>query len=144
MRRTAILVMALLGTAALLAVACGGGDGASNGGDGTLPTIPADRERLLAPIESAEVLILESFPPQYRLAVTAGLPGGCAQPAGFTVVRAGDGFTVEVFNSLPRGDVACTAIYGMYDLSIALANDLASGKEYDVEVNGTRLSFTAQ
>ena len=35
-----------------------------------------------APIESVELLIMESFPPQCSLVVVSGLPNGCASFAG--------------------------------------------------------------
>jgi hypothetical protein len=117
------------------------------GGGSTPPTVaplPPDRQRVLAPIDDAGIVILESFPPQYRLHVQAGLPSGCAQQAGYEVNRSGRTIRVQVFNSMPQGAVACTMIYGMYEISMPLGSDFDPGATYTVEVNGERLTFVAQ
>ena len=100
--------------------------------------------RVLAPIDAASVAVLESFPPQYRLQVKAGLPSGCARADGYEVSRSGNDIRVAVYNTLPTGNVACTAIYGTYDLGIDLGSGFASGQEYRVNVNGTVVTFKAQ
>jgi len=100
--------------------------------------------RILAPIDAASVAVLESFPPQYRLQVKAGLPSGCARADGYEVSRTGNDIRVAVYNTLPTGNVACTAIYGNYDLSIDLGSGFTSGQEYRVNVNGTLVTFKAQ
>jgi hypothetical protein len=97
-----------------------------------------------APIDGLEMLVLESFPPQYMLHVKAGLPSGCAQPLSHRVVgRQGNVVRVEVLNSLPDNAI-CTAIYGMYELNINLGSDFTSGQTYIVRVNGKELTFRAQ
>jgi hypothetical protein len=106
--------------------------------------LPADRQLAPAPIDDADILVLESFPPQYLLHVLAGLPSGCAQAAGHEVVRTGNTIQVRVYNSMPTGMVACTMIYGMYELNIPLGSDFVSGQEYVVEVNDKRLTLRAQ
>ena len=45
---------------------------------------------VLAPIESVEVLIMESFPPQYSVDVVSGLPNGCTPFCGYRLERNGD------------------------------------------------------
>jgi len=100
--------------------------------------------RVLAPIETAQVAILESFPPQYRLQVKAGLPSGCARADGYEVTKSGNDVRVAVYNTLPTGNIACTAIYGIYGLSIDLGGGFVSGQEYRVNVNGTMVTFKAQ
>jgi hypothetical protein len=87
---------------------------------------------------------MESFPPQYTLHVLAGLPSGCAQPAGHEVTRSGNTIQVRVYNSIPTGMVVCTMIYGTYELNIPLGSDFVSGQQYVVEVNDQRLTFRAQ
>lgn len=100
--------------------------------------------RVLAPIEAASVAILESVPPQYRLQVKAGLPSGCAKADGHEVTRSGNDVRVAVYNTLPSGNVICTQIYGIYDLSIDLGTGFVAGQEYRVNVNGTMLTFRAR
>lgn len=86
----------------------------------------------------------ESFPPQYAVAITAGLPSGCAQPAGHEVRRDGTSVRVLVWNSMPVGNVACTLIYGTYRLTVEMGADFVSGMVYTVHVNDRTLSFRAQ
>jgi hypothetical protein len=100
--------------------------------------------RVLAPIDRAEIAVLESFPPRYRLQVQAGLPSGCARADGYEMTRAGNDIRVAVYNTLPTGNPVCTAIYGTYELSIDLGTNFVSGQEYRVNVNGTILSLRAQ
>ncbi len=109
-----------------------------------LPPLPAGTERVDAPIDGLEVLTLESFPPQYVLLVSAGLPSGCAKPAGYEGSRAGAVIQILVHNSMPTGQGACAAIYGMYELNIPLGSDFEPGATYVIEVNGQTVGFTAQ
>jgi hypothetical protein len=102
------------------------------------------RKLVLAPIDAANVAVLESYPPRYVLQVQAGLPGGCASPSGYEVERAGDRVRVSVFNTLPSTPVPCTLIYGRYDLSIDLGSAFTPGREYAVEVNGKQITFPAR
>ena len=106
--------------------------------------LPPGSERVLAPIESVQVLVLESFPQQYNLRVVAGLPNGCARPAGHEVSRSGNTIRVLVFNSRPTGMVACTQVYGTHELTVSLGSDFVSGIEYAVTVNDRSESFRAQ
>ncbi len=99
-----------------------------------------------APIESVEVLFLESFPVQHRLHVVSGLPSGCAQFVGVEVERQGTVFTVTVTNSVPAPgqQVACTMIYGYHESNVDLGSDLEAGTEYTVHANDTTITFVAQ
>jgi hypothetical protein len=106
--------------------------------------LPPGTERVLAPIDGADILVLESFPAQYLLRVLAGLPGGCAAAAGHDLSRSGDTIRVQVYNSMPTGPVACTMIYGTYELNVPLGSDFQSGREYVIEVNDKRLTLRAQ
>ncbi len=79
------------------------------------------------------------------LNVQAGLPSGCAQQYKHEAEREGNVITVTVLNSLPTAtDMACTAIYGMYELNINLGSDFEPGETYTVLVNDKETSFTAQ
>jgi hypothetical protein len=109
-----------------------------------LQPLPAGSQRVLAPIDGADVRVLESSPPQYMLHVQAGLPSGCAKPAGYEMSRSGDTIRFSVYNSMPTGNPICTQIYGMYELNVSLGSDFESGKTYTVQVNDRRLTITAQ
>jgi hypothetical protein len=125
---------------------------ATPGVPGTSPTqppasptpLPPDYELFEAPIESVEVVVRESFPPQYGVHIVAGLPSGCAEPGGHELERDGDTFRITVYDSRPSGDVICTAIYGYYDVNVDLGSDLVSGTTYTVEVNDKVETFVAQ
>lgn len=99
------------------------------------------RQTVLAPIDDVQVVIRESNPPQVSLSVKAGLPSGCAQRESHSVSRAGDTFTVRVLNSMPTGNVACTMIYGTYELSLDLGRDFRAGGTYTVNVNDKTTTF---
>lgn len=88
----------------------------------------------------------ESFPPQYFVQITAGLPSGCAEQHTHSFTRAGNHMEIEVLNSFPTGPMACTAIYGIYEVNIALGSDFVSGETYTVSVNdgAATTEFVAQ
>jgi hypothetical protein len=109
-----------------------------------IPTSPSGRQAVPAPIDALEVRVLESNPPQYLLSVRAGLPSGCAEQNRHEVARVGDAITVTVLNWIPTGNVACTAIYGSYELSINIGSDFRSGTTYAVSVNDKKTAFVAR
>lgn len=165
----ALLTALALGVASLAMVACS--DASANegaGSDSPSATAPADpdapvtsddptpaptetpewdHERVeeAAPIESFEVLVLESFPPQYRLKIVSGLASGCAAFDRTEVERVGNTFNVSVINTMPAPDaqVACTMIYGYHEQSVALEG-IESGVEYTVNVNDKTMTFEGQ
>lgn len=124
-------VLVILVAAALL-VACG------NDGE-------VDVHEELAPIESVEVRVAESFPPQYFLDIVSGLPSGCASFDRYGLTRAGDVIQVEVWNRIETPtDGACTAIYGTAQHAIPLGANLQPGRTYTVHVNAVTKTFVAQ
>lgn len=117
------------------------------------PTPPADDDttqapatvEVDAPIESVEVVTLESSPAQYMLRIVSGLPGGCAQFNGYESSIDGATINVAVTNLVPFGPVACTAIYGYHEGEVVLGNAFAVGESYTVIVNGeVTETFTAR
>ena len=107
--------------------------------------IDPSAKRVLAPIEAVEMRIAESFPPQYFVGVTSGLPSGCAKFDHYTVERDGDTIKITVWNTMPSDQrVACTMIYGYVQHNITLGSDFQSGKTYQLKVNDVTKSFTAQ
>lgn len=103
-----------------------------------LPSLRSEpsRQRVLAPIVRAELVSRDSAPPQVTLKIQAGLSNGCAKPDEYSVARSGHVIQVTVWNSVPAGDVACTEVYGAYDLAVPLAGDLRPGAVDTVRVNG--------
>ena len=99
-----------------------------------------------APIEKVEILIRESWPPQYAVDVTSGLPSGCAKFERISHSTTGDRIEIEVVNTQPApGElVACTRIYGYEENTVELGTDFEAGKTYTVSVNGVEETFVAQ
>jgi hypothetical protein len=109
-------------------------------GRGELTPTPG-RQTVPAPIDDVQVVIRESSPPQISVSIKAGLPSGCAQRESHSIVRDGDTFTVRVLNSMPTGNVACTMIYGTYELTLDLGRDFRVGGTYTVSVNDKATTF---
>lgn len=102
---------------------------------------------VLAPIESAELIVAESWPPQYFVWVISVQPDGCHQFDGYSEVRDGTEIVIEVFNRLPPDDegVACTMAVSTTETSIPLGSDFESGETYTVTVNDeVVITFEAQ
>ncbi|HXG36071.1 MAG TPA: hypothetical protein VNL15_03790 [Dehalococcoidia bacterium] len=133
------VALALIGVA--IGLACTIGDEASNQKDnGVIDTI-----EVLAPIDGAEVLTLESSPLQYTLRVVSGLPNGCARFNRYELERSAEVIKVTVWNLMPaKQGVICTQIYGTVEHSIRLGSDFRSGMTYTVQVNNVTKTFTAQ
>ena len=131
-----LFVAAALSLAAILLI----GAVAFASGRGDLTPIPG-RQTVPAPIDDVRVVIRESSPPQVTLNVKAGLPSGCAQRESHSISRTGDTFTVRVLNSMPTGEVACTMIYGTYELSLDLGREFRAGGTYTVNVNDRTTTF---
>jgi hypothetical protein len=131
-----VVVAAALSLAAVLLI------GAVAFASGRADLTPAPgRQTVPAPIDDVQVVIRDSNPAQVTLNIKAGLPSGCAQRELHSVSRAGDTFTVRLLNSMPTGNVACTMIYGTYDLNLDLGRDFRAGGTYTVNVNDKTTTF---
>jgi hypothetical protein len=134
MKRLVLAAVVILSAILLVgAVAFASSRGAPNPGPG--------RQTVLAPIDQVQVVIRESSPPQVTVNIKAGLPSGCAQRDSHSLVRNGDTFTIRVLNTMPTGDVACTMIYGSYELNVDLGRDFRPGTTYTVNVNDETTTF---
>jgi hypothetical protein len=105
------------------------------------------RQLILAPIDAFDIVVLESFPVQYRAEVTSGLPNGCTRFERWDAITDQATRTVMVsgINSVPSsGEIACTLAYGMVKYSIPLDGLTESGVTYTVDVNGTTRTITTQ
>ena len=102
-----------------------------------------------SPIESAEIMILESAPPQYQLRVVSGLPMGssCSQFNGYDVWR-GESNEIEVVfthHEIADQQVACTTDFPIVETYVPLGSNFEPGNEYTIRVNSdTTVSFEAQ
>ena len=134
--------------AAMSAISCASttSDINPNSPSSSVPSAPSSgRREVQAPIDGLNVRVLESNPPQYLLSVRAGLPSGCAEKNRHEVQQAAEAITVTVLNWMPTGnDIACTMIYGSYELNINLGSGFQRGTTYSVSVNDKRTTFVAQ
>ena len=121
-----------------------------NGLETTTFTIPETslRDTFIAesPIESVEVMILESAPPQYQLRVVSGMPKGssCSQFNGYEARRRGSNRIDVAITHHQVADplVTCTADYPVVETIVPLDSHFEPGVEYTVNVNSeTTRSF---
>jgi hypothetical protein len=146
MDRKLVMVL-ILAAGAVIAAAfalstCGDGSGDDAPRDG----VQDDRRLELAPIDDLEMIIRESFPPQYAVRIVSGLPNGCALFHSVELVSQDDAvFEFRVENSMPADrDTVCTAVYGTHEQIVELGSGLRAGQTYTVKVNDKELMFTAQ
>lgn len=135
----------LVGLAGIGAVACGTDGSASPPTPAPTQTRKAsDTKRLPAPIESVSIVMLKSYPPQYVVQITSGLPSGCAKFDSIDWERKGDRIAVHVYNTVPANEqMACTMVYGYHESSVNIGSAFTPGTTYTVDVNGTEKTFTA-
>ena len=98
-----------------------------------------------APIESAEVISIDTFPPQYELLLVSQIPGrSCHRPQEPSIERNGTTFEVKVQNLFTGAEV-CTADLGYREWTLRLEGDFEAGTEYSVQVNDEpQLRFVAE
>ena len=136
-----VLIVALVGFAL---IGCSS-NGSAATPDATTPAGDGERREEPAPIESIDVLILESFPVQYNVEIVSGLPSGCAEFERYEVKRDGTAVEVIAWNTMPASDeVACTMIYGYQEGTVSLGSDFEPGTEYTVTAGDLAETFVAQ
>ena len=108
--------------------------------------VPTDMAKVSAPVESVEIIVAESFPPQYFVHVISGLPNRCVEFHGYEESRSGNDITIMVTNlePAPSEPVACTAIYLTHEFSVPLGTDFQPGERYTVKVNKVIEEFVIQ
>ena len=132
-RLTAILIMLAL-IALTPAFACSGDDSggtASPTGDATMSTSPLQ-------VQSVDILVAESFPPQVTARVTAVIPDSCTKAREPQISRDGATITIKIIGERPDG-VACAQVISSYDKSIPLG-PLDPGS-YTLHVNNLTKTF---
>ena len=126
----------LIGLAITLFAACSG-ESDDAGGRPDMVSVPA-------PIESVEILVMESFPVQYSLHVVSGLSNGCVEFEGYRIEREGEIITVTVTNLKPADEsLMCTEEYRTVTTNIPLgsAREYEPATSYTVLVNGVAAVF---
>ena len=102
-----------------------------------------------SPIESVEVVTLESAPLQYQLRVVSGMPRGssCSQFNGYEIRRK-ESNRIDVaitHHQVADPFVTCTADYPVVETIVPLGSVFEPGMEYTVSVNSeTTRSFVAR
>lgn len=140
--RNCLLSVVLLGTAGLIMTGCA--VFRSDGGDEKPVEVRVEVE---APIESVDILVLESFPAQYMVHIVSGLPNGCADYERTELLaRDGDTFRIRVTNTMPEDpETACDLVYRTHESNLNLGSpNFVSGTTYTLDVNGTTETFVAQ
>lgn len=106
------------------------------------PTPAITMQQVPAPVEQAEIVITDSIPEEYFLAVTSGLPGGCVEFGGFDVLREGDVLRVTLWNLEPSQPIPCTKEYRYEKTTIPLGSDFEEGGNvYRVLLNDMELEL---
>jgi hypothetical protein len=129
MPRGSLFVLAPAPLAALLLAAC---------------ALPADPDVVVEPIhvDSVDVRVMESSPPQASAHVRGVLGDGCASFHSLEQQRSGNTVTVTILRERPR-DAVCTQIAKLYEDDIPLQGTFLPG-DYLVRVNGVEKAFTTE
>ena len=85
-----------------------------------------------APIDGVEIIIAESFPPQYFVIVKSGLPDACHEFSDYEIGRDGETVRITVRNLKPEEPMMCAQVYRTVESNIALGSDFEGGKTYTV------------
>lgn len=93
-------------------------------------------------IDSVDVLVLESAPPQVSAHVTGILGDGCSELNGVEQRREGNTVTVTITRKRPT-DAICTQIAKLYDATIKLDGAFPAGS-YLLKVNAVEKPFTTR
>jgi hypothetical protein len=123
-------VVVACGLAALLASGCGRPN-------------PASSDVVIDPIqvESVEVVVAESDPPQASAHVRGVIGDGCSSLHPVEQERTGSTVVLTILRERPANAI-CTQIALLYDDTIRLEGTFPPGA-YVLRVNGTETSFTA-
>lgn len=129
---TKVLFLALGASMVVLAAACGGDDANSSGEPQATPT--PGRVSVPAPIDQAELISRESFPPQYAVQVVVGILNGCHEFESVEAVRNGTDIEIKATSTtIDDPNAVCTQIYGTHEETVELGSDFDDGVEYTVK-----------
>ena len=142
-RRTAtgLGLLAMLAAAlAVFAAACGENEADGSGRPAPSPT--PGRIVVPAPIDEAELITRESFPPQYAVRVVVGIVDGCHEFEAVEAVRGGT--TIEIkatATTIDDPNAVCTQIYGTREETVELGSDFDEGVRYAVVAGDFRFEI---
>lgn len=126
------LVPALGASLLLLAAACGSDDADGSPRPAASPT--PGRVVVDAPIDDAELITRESFPPQYAVRVVVGIVDGCHAFDAVHVDRTGTTITITATaTTIDDPDAVCTQVYGTHEEIVELGSDFDKDVEYTVK-----------
>ena len=97
----------------------------------------------MAPIQSVEFLVLESWPPQYAAVIVSALPNGCAEFDRYEVTAEDHTIRIAIYNLVQVG-VECTEIYRTVEHTIPLGKELQPETSYTVVVNDVAKTLVTQ
>ncbi len=108
-----------------------------------LPTQPPTTGEVVigqAPVDSFDILLMESFPLQAAIVVRGSLPDGCTQLGEMTQVREGNVLRVTIQTQRPS-EAICTMALVPFEQRYTLDILGLERGEYSVEVNGVKGSL---
>lgn len=105
---------------------------------GTAPTAPHGTRHPMQ-IESVEVLVAESFPPQVSARVVGIIPDGCSRAGNVSLTRIGNAITLDLFVHR-EGNGPCIQVIAIYDRVHRLPGEFPPGR-YSLTVNGVIREF---
>ncbi|MEM7336960.1 MAG: hypothetical protein AAF490_33115 [Chloroflexota bacterium] len=110
-----------------------------------LENVPSarDSEPQLVYVDSAEVIILESFPVQVQVALSGTLSDGCISLESVTPRFDGESFVLELNADRPS-DMMCTAVLTPFEEVVSLEVDGLKAGTYTVQVQDQNTSFTLE
>lgn len=96
-----------------------------------------------ANVDTIDVMLLESFPVQVRVAASGQLSDGCTQIDETSVELIEDTFNVSITTKRPK-DAICTQALVPFEETVNLPVDGLAEGTYTVDVNGVADTFTLQ
>ena len=133
MFRSPFTTLSSIGLGAVLATAC------------SSRTNPTGADDLLVEpiqVESVDVRVLESFPPQAVAHVRGVLGDGCSEFHSLRQDRSGNTVTVTILRQRPR-DAICIQIAKVYEENVRLEGDYPPGR-YVLQINGIVTRFRTE
>lgn len=94
----------------------------------------------IAPVDSIEIVMLESFPVQVMVIATGSLPDSCTETGSVSQKREGNTFLVTI-EALRDPDLVCAQVTVPFQESVPLDVEGLPAGTYVVDVNGVRDSF---
>ncbi|RMG92211.1 MAG: hypothetical protein D6706_17290 [Chloroflexi bacterium] len=142
MKKRYFLSVCWLMLVAIILVACGGDTSTPTPTETAVPpTAPPAPETGLAPVESIQLLIMESFPVQVSVMVRGELPDNCTQIDRIETNRTNNQFNVAI-STLRDASTECTDSPVPFEETIPLDVENLDAGTYTVSVNGITGSFT--